>query len=92
MDISRQSEDRIKDFLWMQEEVGPGALATKIAMNLKNPYLFKEFMSGEGVDPNRTIYYAYAAGLISRAEADYLKNPLGFDDNGNDDENGGGVL
>lgn len=85
MDISRQSQDRIEDFRsMMQLEVGPGALTTKIAMNLKNPYLFKELSFGPA-PLKRRIDYAYAAGLISRAEADYIKKVV----SGESGESGG---
>ncbi len=90
MDISRQSQDRIEDFRSMSDD----ALFTRIVMNLKNPHLFKNFFASGGVGIS-VADYAYAAGLISRAEADYLNHsPIEIDDNGNDedDENGGGVL
>ena len=92
MDISRQSQDRIEDFMsiaQLEEE-----LIIKILRNLKNPYLFRQFFMSGGVGIS-VADYAYAAGLISRAEADYLNHPpIEIDDNGNDedDENGGGVL
>ena len=91
MDISRQSEDRIEDFRSMMQLENP--LIIKIGMNLKNPHLFKNFF-GSDVANISVADYAYAAGLISKAEADYLNHlPIEIDDNGNgeDDDHGGMV-
>ena len=67
MDISKQSQARIDDLAAM-----PGvAQIEKIAMNIKNPQIYRQFLASEGIA--NAADYAYAAGLISKADADFIK-------------------
>lgn len=68
MDISNQSQGRINNLLSMN----PGALAIKISTNIKNPAIFKQFLMG-GVRDNQIMDYAVAAGLLTRADAKWIK-------------------
>lgn len=67
MDISRQSQARIDDLKAMPT----AAQFEKIAMNIKNPQIYQQFMAAE--DSAEIADYAYAAGLISKADADFIK-------------------
>ena len=68
MDISRQSQARIEDLQAMPS----AAQFEKIAMNIKNPQIYQQFMAAE--EDAEIADYAYAAGLISKADADFIKN------------------
>lgn len=44
----------------------------KIAMNIKNPQIYQQFLA---LDQDEPVWdYAYAAGLISRADADLMNS------------------
>ena len=68
MDISKQSQGRINNLLSMNH----GALAIKISTNIKNPAIFKQFFMG-GITDSQTMDYAVAAGLLTRADAKWIK-------------------
>ena len=73
MDISKQSQARIDDLAAM-----PGvAQIEKIAMNIKNPQIYRQFLASE--DSADVADYAYAAGLISKADADFIKQQTAED-------------
>ena len=67
MDITRQSQERLD---WLKSMNAPN-LFVVIGTHLENPQLFGQFMSAGAED---SIWdYAYAAGLISKADAAYAK-------------------
>lgn len=66
MDISKQSQARI-DWLTMPRE----AQFEAIAMRIENPQIFSQFLASE---EDASVWdYAYAAGLISKADAAFVK-------------------
>ena len=67
MDISKQSQARIDDLQAMPQ----AAQFEKIAMNIKNPQIYRQFLASE--DSAEVADYAYAAGLISKADAHFIK-------------------
>lgn len=67
MDISRQSQERID---WLKA-MPAAAQFEAIAMRIENPAIFSQFLA---LDEEAPIWdYAYAAGLISKADADFVK-------------------
>lgn len=67
MDISRQSQARIDDLKAMPS----AAQFEAIAMRIENPAIFSQFLT---LDDDASVWdYAYAAGLISKADADFIK-------------------
>ena len=67
MDISKQSQTRIDDL----QAIPQAAQFEKIAMNIKNPQIYRQFLASE--DSAEIADYAYAAGLISKADAHFIK-------------------
>lgn len=67
MDISKQSQARID---WLQA-MPVAAQFEAIAMGIKNPQIYSQFLA---LDEGASVWdYAYAAGLISKADADFAK-------------------
>lgn len=67
MNISKQSQERIT---WLMD-MPTAAQFEAIAMNIKNPAIFSQFLA---LDEEASVWdYAYAAGLISKADADLIK-------------------
>lgn len=67
MDISKQSQERID---WLKA-MPAAAQFEAIAMNIENPQIFSQFLA---LDEEASVWdYAYAAGLISKADADLIK-------------------
>ena len=67
MNISKQSQERIDWLKAMPTE----AQFEAIAMRIENPAIFSQFLA---LDENASVWdYAYAAGLISKADADFVK-------------------
>jgi hypothetical protein len=67
MDISKQSQARIDWLKAMPKE----AQFEAIAMRIENPQIFSQFLASE---EDASVWdYAYAAGLISKADADFIK-------------------
>lgn len=67
MDISKQSQERID---WLKA-MPAAAQFEAIAMRIENPAIFSQFLA---LDDDASIWdYAYAAGLISKADADFVK-------------------
>lgn len=67
MDISKQSQERIDWLRAMPKE----AQFEAIAMRIENPQIYSQFLAS---DEDASIWdYAYAAGLISKADADFIK-------------------
>lgn len=66
MAIDKSKENsRIADLLAMGNKVG-----TKIAMGIQNPAIYKQFIGNGGVIWD----YAVAAGLLEKADAEWIKN------------------
>ena len=67
MNISKQSQERID---WLKA-MPTAAQFEAIAMKIENPAIFSQFLA---LDEDASIWdYAYAAGLISKADADFVK-------------------
>lgn len=67
MNISKQSQERIDWLKAMPKE----AQFEAIAMRIENPQVYSQFLAS---DEDASIWdYAYAAGLISKADADFAK-------------------
>lgn len=67
MDISKQSQERID---WLKA-MPTAAQFEAIAMGIKNPQIYSQFLA---LDEGASVWdYAYAAGLISKADADFAK-------------------
>ena len=67
MDISKQSQARID---WLKA-MPTAAQFEAIAMGIKNPQIYSQFLA---LDEDASVWdYAYAAGLISKADADFIK-------------------
>ena len=67
MDISKQSQARIDDL----QAMPTAAQFETIAMGIKNPQIYSQFLA---LDEDASVWdYAYAAGLISKADADFIK-------------------
>lgn len=67
MNISKQSQERID---WLNA-MPAAAKFEAIAMKIKNPAIFSQFIA---LDEDASVWdYAYAAGLISKADADFAK-------------------
>ena len=67
MNISKQSQERID---WLKAKP-TAAQFEAIAMKIENPAIFSQFLA---LDEDASIWdYAYAAGLISKADADFVK-------------------
>lgn len=67
MNISKQSQERIDWLKAMPRE----AQFEAIAMRIENPQIYSQFLAS---DENASIWdYAYAAGLISAADAKFVK-------------------
>lgn len=67
MNISKQSRERID---WLKA-MPAAAKFEAIAMKIKNPAIFSQFIA---LDEDASVWdYAYAAGLISKADADFAK-------------------
>ena len=67
MNISKQSQERID---WLGA-MPAAAQFEAIAMRIENPAIFSQFLA---LDENASVWdYAYAAGLISKADANFVK-------------------
>lgn len=67
MDISKQSQERID---WLKA-MPAAAQFEAIAMRIENPAIFSQFLA---LDEDASVWdYAYAAGLISKADANFVK-------------------
>ena len=71
MNIEKMKTDGINSYLIDLAEMDADSLKTKLAVNIENPAIFSQFIDEEG-DVNWD--YAYAAGLITKAEALLLKS------------------
>lgn len=67
MNISKQSQARID---WLKA-MPTAAQFEAIAMGIKNPQIYSQFLA---LDEDASVWdYAYAAGLISKADTDFIK-------------------
>ena len=67
MNISKQSQERIDWLKAMPKE----AQFEAIAMRIENPQIYSQFLAS---DEDASVWdYAYAAGLISKADEDFAK-------------------
>lgn len=72
INIEQMREDNVQAHLIFLAEMASASQFEKIAMNLENPQIFSQFMA---LDQDAVVWdYAYAAGLITRAEADLMKS------------------
>lgn len=72
INIEQMREDNVQSHLIFLAEMASASQFEKIAMNLENPQIFSQFMA---LDQDAVVWdYAYAAGLITRAEADLMKS------------------
>lgn len=72
INIEQMKADNVQSHLIFLAEMASASQFEKIAMGLKNPQLFSQFMA---LDEDAVVWdYAYAAGLITRAEADLMKS------------------
>lgn len=82
MDISMQSKGRVDKYSAMSTE----ALKNVIGMKIENPQIFKEFMASETVDWD----YAVAAGILTRADVEYIKEEINSEEETPTEEGGEG--
>ena len=72
INIEQMREDNVQSHLIFLAEMASASQFEKIAMGLKNPQIFSQFMA---LDQDAVVWdYAYAAGLITKAEADLMKS------------------
>ena len=70
INITHMVEDNVQPHLIKLASMSSEDLFEKIAIHLENPHMFKHFMVAE---QNAPVWdFAYAAGLITRAEADLM--------------------
>lgn len=74
MNISKQSQERIDWLKAMPKE----AQFEAIAMRIENPQIYSQFLA---LDEDASVWdYAYAAGLISKADVKYIKENINSED------------
>lgn len=72
IDIEQMIEDGVEEKLIFLASMASASQFEKIAMNIKNPQIYQQFMA---LDEDAVVWdYAYAAGLISRADADLMNS------------------
>ena len=72
INVEQMRADNVQSHLIFLAEMTSASQFEKIAMGIRNPYIFSQFMA---LDENAVVWdYAYAAGLITRAEADLMKS------------------
>ena len=72
INVEKMIEDGIEEKLIFLASMSATSQFEKIAVNLENPHIFSQFA---GLDEDAPIWdYAYAAGLISRADADLMNS------------------
>lgn len=84
INVEQMKTDGVQTHLIFLAEMASASQFEKIAMNLENPQIFSQFLA---LDQDAVIWdYAYAAGLITRAEADLMKS---YEIPANDEEDNG---
>lgn len=72
INIEQMKADGVQSHLIFLAEMASASQFEKIAMGIKNPQIFSQFMA---LNENAVVWdYAYAAGLITKAEADLMKS------------------
>lgn len=72
INIEQMKADNVQSHLIFLAEMASASQFEKIAMGIKNPQIFSQFLA---LDQDEIIWdYAYAAGLITRAEADLMNS------------------
>ena len=72
INIEQMREDNVQSHLIFLAEMASTSQFEKIAMGIENPQIFSQFMA---LDEDAVVWdYAYAAGLITKAEADLMKS------------------
>ena len=72
LNIEKMEEDGVEAKLIFLAKMASASQFEKIAMNLRNPQIYSQFLA---LDEDAIVWdYAYAAGLISREEADLIKS------------------
>ena len=85
LNVEKMIEDGVEEKLIFLAQMNSASQFEKIAMNLENPQIFSQFLN---LDEDAIVWdYAYAAGLINRADADLIKSYYEEDE---DDEEPGG--
>ena len=86
MNISKQSQERID---WLTA-MPAAAKFEAIAMKIENPAIFSQFIA---LDEDALVWdYAYAAGLISKADADFAKAREAAESEGGENQTGPEVI
>ena len=71
LNVEKMREDGVEAKLIFLAEMASASQFEKIAVNLENPRIFRQFLA---LDEDAVVWdYAYAAGLISKADADLIK-------------------
>ena len=72
LNIEKMEEDGVEAKLIFLAKMAAASQFEKIAMGLRNPQIFSQFLA---LDEDAVVWdYAYAAGLISKADADLIKS------------------
>ena len=72
INVEQMREDNVQSHLIFLAEMASASQFEKIAMGLKNPQIFSQFMA---LDEDAPVWdYAYAAGLISKADAELISS------------------
>ena len=72
INIEQMREDNVQAHLIFLAEMASASQFEKIAMGIRNPQIFSQFLA---LDQDAVVWdYAYAAGLITKAEADLMKS------------------
>ena len=70
VNIEQMIEDGVEEKLIFLASMASASQFEKIAMNIKNPQIYQQFMA---LDQDAPVWdYAYAAGLISKADAELI--------------------
>lgn len=72
VNIEQMIADGVEEKLIFLASMASASQFEKIAMNIKNPQIYQQFMA---LDQNAPVWdYAYAAGLISKADAELISS------------------
>ena len=78
LNVEKMIEDGVEAKLIFLAEMASASQFEKIAVNLENPRIFRQFLA---LNEDAVVWdYAYAAGLISRADADLIKSYIEEDE------------
>ena len=84
VNIEQMIEDGVEEKLIFLASMASTSQFEKIAMRLENPQIFQQFMA---LNEDAVVWdYAYAAGLISRADADLMNSYVEEDEDGSEDD------